>query len=143
MIDKDRGVTIRRHLTGIQVCMYKDAPGEFFDINGNPVGEELAAQAGFDTEALERERQKRERMAEAQKRIEQEYASESERVEQEINAGLQEEIPGYSVQHVGGGRYGVVDASGNRITSKPMSKDEAEVFLKNLQTDGSEEDGEA
>lgn len=128
MLDLDRGVTKRKHPNGFVVAMYKDVPGQFMDVNGDPLDEELARQAGFDTETLSKERMKNEKMQEARQQIEKEFESQSEEIERLLDAKTEK----YHVRHVGGGRYGIYDDAGNRLTQKPMTRDEADNFVARL-----------
>lgn len=128
MLDLDRGVTKRKHPNGFVVAMYKDAPGHFLDTHGRELTEDLAKQAGFDVDNLITERRKQEKMQEARAQIEREFESQSEEIERLLDARTEK----YEVRHVGGGRYGIYDDEGNRLTQKPMTRDEAENFVDRL-----------
>ena len=58
MLNVKRPMTKRTHTNGMQVIMYKDAPGEYCDASGHPVKDEIAEAAGFDTakEGLKKEK---------------------------------------------------------------------------------------
>lgn len=129
MLDLDRGVTKRRHPNGFVVAMYKDEPGVFVDIKGGQVTEAIAEQAGFDIETLSVQRRKNEKMAEAREKIESEFASQTEEMERILDA----RTDSYAVRHVGGGKYGIFDDAGNRLTEKPLTKAEAEGFVDKLE----------
>lgn len=128
MLDTDRGVTKRRHPNGFVVAMYKDEPGVFLNLKGEPVGAEVARKAGFDVETLEVERRKAEKMAHARAEIEKEFESKSEEIERILDA----QSASYSVRHVGGGKYGIFDDAGERLTEQPMTKEEAQDFMSKL-----------
>lgn len=128
MLDLDRGVTKRRHPNGFMVAMYKSEPGVFMDVHGKPLDEELARQAGFDVDTLVNERRKNEKMQEARAQIEKEFESQSEEIERLLDAKTEQ----YAVRHVGGGRYGIYDDEGNRLTQKPMTREEADNFVARL-----------
>lgn len=132
-IDRARGCSIRIHSAGFRVVMYKDAPGVFYDERGQKVSEAVAAQAGFDTETLGRERQKQERMAEFRKQVEAEFATEQEDTEKLLSMPSE----GLHVKHIGGGKYAIMDDDGNRLTQKPLTKDEAHTLIEDLQNGGS------
>lgn len=138
-IDLNRGVSMRSHPSGFRVAMYKEEPGVFYDMNGEPVSDELAAKAGFDVETLRLERQKQEKLAEARKRIEEEYKT----AEQDVERALDQQVENYEVRHVGSGRYAVFDQNGNRLTEKPMSKSEAEDFVESVKVDVSAGESDA
>jgi hypothetical protein len=75
-VNLNRGVTKRTHpKDGVQVCMYKDSPGLYMNIHGDELTDEFAAEAGFDIAALEKERQKQEKLAAAQLKVEKEYSA--------------------------------------------------------------------
>lgn len=74
VVDLDRGVSKRLH-DGIQVCMYKDDPGVYFNILGHSIKEEFAEAAGFPVAELALEKEKMIRMKKAQLDIEQEYST--------------------------------------------------------------------
>lgn len=62
-IDFDRGVKIRQDdKTGIQIYMYKDEPGVYYDRHGRRVPETLAKQAGFDVARFARLRQHKQKV---------------------------------------------------------------------------------
>ena len=64
-INIDRGVEIRHSPHGVTVYMYVDQPGVFYNEHGAEIGAKAAAMAGFNTEALVKERLKREAIAKA------------------------------------------------------------------------------
>ena len=74
VVDLDRGVS-KRSYDGIQVCMYKDDPGIYFDNLGNTIKDEFAKAAGFPIAELKLEKEKMARMKTAQLDIEKEYST--------------------------------------------------------------------
>lgn len=65
-IDYDRGVVIKTINTlGMDVFMYRGEPGVYYAATGALVPAALAAQAGYDTEELEKVRLRNERIATA------------------------------------------------------------------------------
>lgn len=135
-INRNRGCSIRFHPSGFRVIMYKDAPGEYMDERGASLSEKLAGEAGFDVATLRKERVKRQRMAEAQARIEQEFATEQDDVE----ALLSVPESGLTVKHIGKGKYAIMDEEGNRLTKKPLTKAEAQTLMDDLKS-GGQDDG--
>lgn len=135
-IDRGRGCTIRFHGSGFRVVMYKDAPGVYYDERGGEVSEKIAAQAGFDVEALRREKLKRRRLAEYQAQVEAEFSTEQEDTERLLSVPSE----GLQVKHVGGGRYAILGDDGERLTQKPLSKEEAQILIDDLKS-GGQDDG--
>lgn len=129
MVDLNRGVTKRKHPAGVQILMYKDVPGEYFDINDEPVSESMARAAGYDVDRLETERKKREKIEAARRDIEEEFEAQSKVMEQLLDSRSES----YAARHVGGGKYGIFDAEGTRLTHRPMNKAEAEGLIKKLE----------
>lgn len=127
-LDLDRGVTKRRHPSGFIIAMYKDEPGVFYDVNEERVGQEAARAAGFDVDELSKERMKREKMAEARQRIEEQFSSTEADIERILNA----QASSYEIKHLGSGLYGVFDQDGNRLTNGSMTKDECQRLLEEL-----------
>lgn len=74
-IDLNRGVSKRTHSNGMQVCMYKDAPGIYYDVNGNELSDDFAEDAGFDIEQMKKESEKSAKLKAARLKIEKEYAA--------------------------------------------------------------------
>lgn len=118
MIDLDRGVTIRTHPNGMRVHMYKDDPGLYLDVYGEPVQDSLAAEAGFDVKSDSKERKRKERMEEARRRI-----------DEELKEALEEAEDEYYTKHAGRGRYHVIGPEG-QMTEIAVDKDEAERLVE-------------
>jgi hypothetical protein len=124
-IDRNRGCIIRFHPSGFRVVMYVDAPGEYFSESGNPMSEKLAGEAGFEVKELEHQRRKNARLAQYKAQVEEEFATQQE----EVEAVLSAEAGTLQVKHIGGGKYAILDESGTRLTTKPLSKAEAETLI--------------
>lgn len=113
-IDYDRPTIIKIvQELGMEVFMYKDAPGEFWSAHGKPVPKELAARAGYDIEMLERKRIRNERLAKAADALDRELnmaeASEAKRVLATYGE--------YKVISLGNsGYHQVEDGEGNNLT---------------------------
>lgn len=134
-IDRNRGCTIRFHPQGFRVVVYKDAPGEFWAENGEPLSPEIARAAGFDVRALLKERTKQQRMAELKAQVEREFASREEALAAEMNDTA---TGAYSVRHIGGGKYAIVDSEGKRLTTEPATKEQCEALLAELESTNTE-----
>lgn len=128
-IDYDRGV--EKHVvpvTKVKVFMYLDRPGEFINAFGTEVDDELARAAGFDVDKWRKVKLKRERMAEAQRFIENELDLEYEVEEQNIV----QEAEGFKLVRIGEGGYIVLDPDGNKLVPLPLPKASAEGLFKQL-----------
>ena len=123
-IDYDRGCHIRIHgPTGMRVFMYVDEPGVFRSVHGSEVDPQLAAEAGFDTERLLREKLKRERLAAAGKAIETEFDGAAV-------AEVIAEKHGFKVVHIGLGKHNVLDPEDVKLNvARPLTKEEAKALL--------------
>lgn len=138
----------------IMVCMYKDEPGFYFDVNGEPFSkdeaenERIAAEAGFDVQQGRRDRIFRERMAEARQRI-QEELEEAEReiaVEADEAAEARADRPPPFVKRTAGGdpretehhkidydkrskEWSLVDKESGHVIADGLEKEAAEAAL--------------
>lgn len=122
VIDYDRGVIINVHKqTGMDVFMYVDSPGKFADAHGNPVPDSIAAESGYDTEKLGKERLRLERKRQANALIDKELADEADTVEKTLS-----ERNGFKLVTIGLGRHNVRDPEGNILNSQPMAKEPAQ-----------------
>ena len=140
-LDLDQGVTKRRHPSGFVVAMYKRQPGRFYDIKGQEVGASVAREAGFDTQTLMREKEKNDKLAQVKAEIESQFQDRVQEAEEILNN--QAAGTSYKVQHIGSGKYGIVDGDDNRLTKRPMTKQEAENFLETLRVEDGRDSSEA
>lgn len=108
----DRGVCVRLHPAGLEVLMYIDTPGVYFDARGKNVSGVLAKEAGYDTEKFGRDKVYRDRMAavDAELRAELEQASEGDK-------SVVLERDGLRLISIGGGRHYLEDTDGRRLNS--------------------------
>jgi len=118
-IDYDKGVWKRKHPMGLDVYMYVTEPGVFRNAHGAEVDPDLAKEAGFETESLLKERARRERVAEAEAAINDEFSFATER---KVVAKLN----GYQIVRVRDQLHQVLDPDGNVMTGTALlSKDQA------------------
>ncbi len=123
-IDYNRGVTKRITQSGVEIFMYKDEPGVFRNAFGDTVALELAEQAGYDVAHLGQIRAKRQRLSEAHAAIEAEFQS------SETTREVVQEINGYQLVSIGLGRHEVLDPEGNKLSTDPLTRQEADVLIK-------------
>lgn len=124
-IDLDRGVWMRTHPgVGMDVYMYVDDPGVYYDAHGNQVSKAIAEAAGFDVEKLEVEHKRKTAVDNAMKEIDAKFGTTQPKVHAEQG--------GFTAWDMGMGRFNVKDAQGNVLNKDPISKEQAEVLLKHL-----------
>lgn len=127
-VDYDRGVIIINHAqTGMDIFMYVDDPGKFLNAHSAPVSDQLAKEAGFDVDKLSKERVKKERKTQAMAMIDAELSSEND-VREEVVA----EKSGYKIIATGAGRHHVVDPDQNRLSSFPLSLEDATKLMNGM-----------
>jgi hypothetical protein len=126
-IDLNRGVTIRIHRSGVRVHMYKDEPGVYRNVYGEVVGEEVAKEAGFDTDKLKREHARQTEIAEQIAKINEAYGAEKDKVIYEKD--------GFKVLGMGDGRYNVISPDGHILTDLPLGMKEAKKLVEKLAKD--------
>lgn len=136
-IDYNRGVMKRTASTaGVNVYMYLDQPGVYLSAHGTPVSEGLAKDAGYDTAELSRQKQMKERIAEAHEAIRKEFEA-NDTVFQVVA-----ERQGFKVMDIGLGRFQVLDPEGGVLTKEPLSKDLALAVLDQLAPEEEEKPAE-
>lgn len=120
-VDYDRGAIIMSHPgSGMDVFMYADSPGKYFDAHLNTVPEKLAQEAGYNIEQFSKERVRMERKAQASAIIDQELADDND-----IEETVVKKRNGFSVVSIGLGRHNVRDPDGNILNVHPMPKESA------------------
>ena len=122
-IDLNRGVTIKTHPSGVQLYMYKDAPGVYLTAHGIEAPQKLAKEAGFDVDKLRKALVKKERMAQALEAVEQEFSA------PESSHKVVAEKDGFSVMAIGFGKHNLIDPDDNKINPRPLTKQEAMALL--------------
>ena len=119
-IDRDRGCVLRIHPAGFRVGMYHDAPGEYFNEKGQPVSDEVARRAGFETDMMRKRREKQRRMAEFQRKLDAEFSGVEERFDRAVDGGGE----GVFIQYERSGMYSVRTPDG-RLTPNDTDRDAA------------------
>lgn len=115
--------------TGIEVYMYLDMPGVYYNSFETEVAESLAEAAGFDVAKYAKARKKRELMAIAMKGIEHQLEMQEENPpEKEVV----EERGGFAIVHIGMDRHIIEDPDGGKLVDKPLTLAEAEAALNQL-----------
>ena len=131
IIDYDRPCVIR--VIGdlnMEVFMYKDDPGVFLNAWGKPVGDELAARAGYDVAAHKKAKLRKERMTQAAHAIAEEF-EEGSKGQTRVVA----ELAGFKVVEFGANRHRLEDPDGNVLTpGVALSLDTAKKLLRQLAT---------
>jgi len=135
-IDVRRGVVVKKHKTGgFFVYMYVDTPGVYYNAFGKEVQPIVAAQAGYDTKKLGKEKLKRERMRKAMSEIEMELELADSAEEETVI----EQSGDFRVVSKGLGRAVVMDGD-CLITPLPIPEGEASVLMKHLAGEDENED---
>lgn len=135
VIDYDRGVIFRNNPQfGMDIYMYVDTPGEYLNVHGKPVNEELAKQAGFPVDTYGKEREKRRRMAIAK-----------DAIEKELNASgavreVVKENGEYRLVHLGHSRYAVEDGDSNKLHPNYLTLELGEKLLEVMGGPGPKEE---
>ena len=122
-MDYNRGVMINQDpRSGVEVFMYTDTPGIYYNAHGTVVTDELAKAAGYDTEGNAKKKRLSERMAQAMEAIKKELqAEEVEGLRPAENIVL--ERNGFKLLDIGLGRHVVKDPDGNPLTPEPLTKE--------------------
>lgn len=135
-INLDDGYTIRVHPGyGMEVFMRKSLPGVFLNAHGDEVSVSVAKEAGFDVDALGREKERRAKVSEAEAKINELYAGAGkEKIVKERN--------GYALVDIGFDRYVVKDPEGRAVNTNPVSGAVAEKLFDQLVPQGAGQSGQ-
>ena len=110
------------------VCMYKDTPGVYIDLNERLLPEKLAKQAGYDVEMLGKKRRRLEALKRVTEKINKDFDHEE--------ANIVREVDGLGIQKFGegrGARFNVIDmATGEALNSMPLKRAEADKILDDI-----------
>lgn len=124
-VDLDRGVWSRTHPSlNMDIYMYVDDPGVYFNAHGHPVSKELAEAAGFDTEELDKKHKIKVALEKAHKDVLSQFGEAETKVYAERN--------GFKVMDIGLGRFNVLGPEGELLNKSPIPKEQAELLLNHL-----------
>lgn len=127
-IDYDEGVLINVHPgTGMDVFMYVNDPGKYLTAHLTTVPDQIAREAGYNVEALAKERLRRERKAQASAIIDKELSNDETTLEECVNV-----LNGFKLVSIGMGRHNVKDPDGNILNAHPLTKESAERLLNSM-----------
>lgn len=114
--------------TGIEIYMYLDLPGVYYNSFELPVSDALAASAGFDIVKFGKMKKRREQLALAMEAIDVELDMEDYNEAHEVIL----ERGGFSVVHIGLGRHIIKDPEGGKLVDRPLTLEEAKAALEKL-----------
>lgn len=117
-IDLNRGVRMSKDpISQLEVYMYFDDPGVYLTPQGKQVPAEVAERAGYDVAALQKQHNKKARMADFQSMLDSEYGDAAERK-------VLEERDGYKLVEVGTlGNVMVLDDEDKPLVLTPLPLD--------------------
>ena len=131
-VDFDRGVQIRVHHGGARICMYIDDPGVFLDINGGPVSDKMASEAGYPVEDLKIEAKKRTALDQAKADIERQFSAQDEDANRVAEAAV---LGPLEVRHLARGSYAIFSSEGEQVTRASLTKKQAEALVSAFVTE--------
>ena len=114
--------------TGIEVYMYLDMPGIYYNSYELPVSDELAASAGFDILKFGKMKKRREQLAVAMDAIDAQLDMQDYNEAHEVVI----ERGGFSVVSIGLGRHIIKDPEGGKLVDRPLTLEEAKAALEKL-----------
>lgn len=128
-IDYNRGVLKKiDKTTGIEVYMYLDLPGVYYNSYEIEVAEELAAKAGYDTTKYGKMKKRRELLAIAMQAVDADLEMDEYNEQREVI----EERGGFTIVHIGMGRHILEDPEGGKLVDRPLTLEEAKKALDEL-----------
>ena len=128
-IDYNRGVMKKvDQKTGIEVFMYLDMPGVYYNAFEKKVPEDTAKGADFDVAKYGKMKRQRELMAKAMNAINEQLGMEEYAEKPQVI----EERNGFKIVHIGLGRHVIEDPEGGKIIERPLTLEEAKVALDKL-----------
>ena len=114
--------------TGIEVYMYMDLPGVYYNTFESQVSEALAASAGYDVALFGKQKRRREQLVVAMDAIDAQLDLQEDNGQKEVVV----DRGGFSVVHIGLGRHIIEDQDGGKIVDRPLTLDEAKAALEKL-----------
>lgn len=137
-IDYDRGVHKRTDLvSGVNIYMYVDDPGVYYNEHGTQVDEQLARQAGFPVDEQVKKRELKKRLKAAHDAIMKEL-----QVAAETKVVVKEK-KGFSIVDIGLERHQILSPEGDVLTEHPLPRAEAEKVLDMIVPDDEKEEPKA
>lgn len=112
--------------TGPKIYMYEDNPGAYFDAHGHEVPAVIAKQAGYDIESMESRKSLYSERKRLMERYDQMTGPKPPRVVEDVRPN------GHQLVRIGPDVYHIEDKFGERITSAPMSRYYAAIWLDDL-----------
>lgn len=130
-IDYDQGVYINVHpATGMDVFMYVQKPGYYYNAFGTEVAEQLARESGFDVDTHLRARRKNEMMSDAMQKIEAELEQNNRELGKE--EVVVEERGGFKIIDIGLGRHQLKSPDGDILTPIPIPLEQAKAVFEQI-----------
>ncbi len=114
--------------TGMEIFMYIDMPGVYYNSFETEVPEDLAAKAGYDITKFGKMRKRREQMALAMKSIDADLAMEEYSEQREVI----EQRGGFTLVHIGLGRHILEDPEGGKLVDRPLTLEEGQKAMEEL-----------
>lgn len=122
--------------SGPKITMYKDEPGVYYDPHGKEVPAVVAKAAGFDIDAMEKTKTLNLERARLMQRYQDMLAPPPARTVEQVRPN------GHKLVRIGDDLYHIQDIDGQQVTSAPLSKHYAIVWLDDLDPAGVEPEGE-
>lgn len=138
-IDADRGITRRKHPTGIYVIAYNDVPGVYYDDRGVPISQKLAREAGFNVERDLRLQQKNNLLEQRRKELEAQFAEDEAKLVQSVN----DDSDDLEIRALEAGGYAVFRDGASITASSVLTYDQAVSLVENMRNEAAEDDAPA
>ena len=126
----------KKHPGGFRVVMFLDEPGLFYTELGDPLSDKEAEAAGFDVGHLSVERIKREQLAEAKRKIDEQFAKEADRIDKDPEPAEDESGALVRIDRVARGSFNVVEASTGKILLEGVPRVQAEHYVVEVNSRG-------
>lgn len=136
-IDADRGITRRKHATGIYIVAYNDTPGIYYDDRGVPISQKLAREAGFNVDRDMRLQQKNSLLEQRRKELEREFAEDEAKLMQQVN---DESEDGLEIRTLEAGGYAVFREGMALTQGQVLTYDQAAALVEDLRSEASQSD---
>lgn len=127
-VDYNRPLLKKVTKDGIDVYMYLDLPGVYYNSFETVVDDKLAQEAGFDIPKYGKLKKRREQLAIAMEAIDAELDMEEYNDKREIIL----ERGGFTLVSIGMGRHVIEDPDGGKLVNRPLTLEEAKAALDKL-----------